>query len=97
VTRPEDCEGIEDVCRAIDELDRETIQLIGRRAGYVEAVARFKTGEQGVRAPERQRTMLEARRLWAEENGLDPDVIEDLYRNLVSYFINREMNEWRKS
>jgi len=74
-----------------------TIQLIGRRAGYVEAVARFKTGEQDVRAPERQRTMLEARRLWAEENGLDPDVIEDLYRNLVSYFINREMNEWRKS
>jgi len=29
--------------------------------------------------------MLEARQLWAEENGLDPDVIEDLYRNLVSY------------
>jgi len=88
VTRPEDCEGIEDVCRAIDELDRETIQLFGRRAGY---------GEQGVRASEPQRTMLEARRRWAEENGLDPDVIEDLYRNLVSYFINREMNEWRKS
>ena len=94
---PEDCESIEDVRRAIDALDREIIGLIGCRAGYVEAATRFKTGEQSVRAPERQRTMLDARRTWAEENGLDPDVIEDLYRNLVSYFVNREMDEWRKS
>jgi isochorismate pyruvate lyase len=71
--------------------------VIGRRAGYVEAAARFKTGGQSVRAPERERTMLEARRRWAEENGLDPGVIEDLYRTLVSYFVDREMDEWRKT
>jgi isochorismate pyruvate lyase len=41
--------------------------------------------------------MLEARRRWAEENGLDPSVIEDLYRTLVSYFVDREMDEWRKT
>ena len=51
--RPGNCESIEDVRRGIDALDREIIQLIGRRAGYVEAAARFKTGEQSVRAPER--------------------------------------------
>jgi isochorismate pyruvate lyase len=97
VKRPENCESIEDVRRGIDALDREIIQLIGRRAGYVEAAARFKSGEQSVRAPERERTMLEARRRWAEENGLDPGVIEDLYRTLVSYFVDREMDEWRKT
>jgi isochorismate pyruvate lyase len=97
VKRPENCESIEDVRRGIDALDREIIQLIGRRAGYVEAAARFKSGEQSVRAPERERTMLEARRRWAEENGLDPGVIENLYRDLVSYFVDREMDEWRKT
>ncbi|CAN5865787.1 hypothetical protein BH18ACT11_BH18ACT11_26580 [soil metagenome] len=52
---------------------------------------------ESVRAPERQRTMLETRRHWAQENGLDPDVIEDHYRTLISYFIDREMHEWRET
>lgn len=94
---PEDCESIGDVRQAIDMLDREIIQLIGRRAHYVDRAAHFKTGEQSVRDPERQRTMFQARRGWAEENGLDPDAIEDLYHTLVSYFVNREMDEWRNS
>jgi len=95
--RPEDCESIRDVRQAIDTLDREIIHLIGRRASYVERAAHFKTGEGSVRAPERQRTMLEARRRLADENGLDPDVIEALYRDLLSYFVDREMQRWRKS
>ncbi|HEX2740848.1 MAG TPA: isochorismate lyase [Rubrobacter sp.] len=93
--QPEDCESIEDVRRAIDALDREVISLIDRRARYVEAAASFKTGERSVRAPERQQAMLADRRLWAEEAGLDPDVIEEIYRTLVSYFVDREMQHWR--
>ncbi|CAA9449395.1 hypothetical protein AVDCRST_MAG82-3655 [uncultured Rubrobacteraceae bacterium] len=94
---PEDCEGIEDVRQSIDALDKEIVHLIGRRARYVERAARFKTGEQSVRAPERQRAMLSERRRWAEEDGLDPEVIEAIYRTLVSYFIDREMRQWRKT
>jgi isochorismate pyruvate lyase len=93
---PEECESIEDVRQGIDALDREVITLLGRRARYVEAAARFKTGESVVRAPERQRTMLEARRRWAEEEGLSPEVIEDVYRTLISYFVDRELTRWRK-
>ncbi len=93
--RPEDCEGIEDVRQAIDALDRETVALIGRRARYVEAAARFKTGEESVRAPERRKAMLEARRRWAEEEGLSPEMIEEVYETLVSYFVDREMDRWR--
>ncbi|MBA2713608.1 MAG: chorismate mutase [Rubrobacteraceae bacterium] len=94
---PADCESIEDVREAIDALDREIIYLIGSRARYVEVAAHFKTGEESVRATARQRTMLETRRRWADENGLDPDVIESLYRTLLSYFIDREMQEWRET
>jgi isochorismate pyruvate lyase len=81
---PEECESIEEVRRSIDALDREVIARIDLRARYVEATAGFKTGESSVRAPERQRTMLDARRRWAEEEGLSPDVIEDIYRTLSS-------------
>jgi len=97
VKHPEDCTNIEEIRRAIDALDREVISQIGRRARYVEAAARFKNSEQGVRAPERQREMLAQRRRWAEEAGLDPDVIEGIYRTLVSYFVDREMKGWREA
>lgn len=92
---PEDCTGMEDVREAIDALDRDIIRLIGQRAGYVQAAAKFKTGESSVRAPERQKNMLEERRLWAEEENLSPDVIEKIYRDLVSYFVGRELDDWR--
>jgi isochorismate pyruvate lyase len=39
--------------------------------------------------------MMEVRRGWAEREGLDADVIEEIYRRLVKYFVARELEEWR--
>lgn len=94
---PENCASIEDVREGIDALDREIVALIGRRAGYVEAAARFKTDESSVRAPERQKAMSDVRRQWAGEEGLSPEVIEAIFRTLVEYFIQRELRGWRNS
>ncbi len=93
---PEDCENIEDVRGAIDDLDGEILRLLGRRARYVAAAARFKTDGESVRAPERQKAMLARRRDWAEREGLDPDFVEGLYRDIVSHFITREMERWQE-
>ena len=92
---PEDCENIEDVRGAIDDLDGEILRLLGRRSRYVAAAARFKTDQESVRAPERQKAMLARRRDWAEREGLDPDFVEGLYRDIVSHFITREMQRWQ--
>ncbi len=92
----EACRNLEDVREAIDGLDREILRLLGSRARYVAAAARFKTDPKGVRAPERQRAMLARRREWAEEEGLDPDFVEGLYRNIVSHFVGREMDHWQR-
>jgi isochorismate pyruvate lyase len=92
---PEDCDSLHDVRAEIDALDEEIIRLLGRRAGYVHAAARFKTSEAHVSAPDRQVAMLQVRREWAKREGLSPDVIEDVYRRLVAYFIEREMQQWR--
>lgn len=87
---PEACESLAEVREAIDTLDRELLALLGRRAGYVHAAARFKTDAASVRAPDRQRAMLEQRRAWAAEEGLDPEVVAQLFTLLVEYFIRRE-------
>lgn len=92
---PEDCESLREVREAIDALDRGIVALIGRRARYVRRAAAFKGSEEAVRAPERQRAMLAERRGWAAEEGLDPGLIENLYRNLVAHFVGRELEDWR--
>ena len=92
---PEACENLEDVREAIDGLDREILRLLGSRTSYVAAAARFKTNPKGVRAPERQQAMLASRREWAEDEGLDPDFVEGLYRNIVSHFVAREIDHWQ--
>jgi isochorismate pyruvate lyase len=97
VKPPEDCASLEDVRRGIDALDLDIIRLIGERSQYVKAAAKFKTSEAGVRAPERRQAMLEERRQWAEQEGLNPDTIEKLYEDLIDYFIGRELENWRSA
>lgn len=93
---PEECGNMEDIRAEIDRLDTAIIKLIGKRYGYVQAAAKFKTSETAVRAPERFKAMLLQRREWASEQGLNPDVIEKLYSDLVNYFIQEEMDKWKR-
>src|SRR5215470_12313638 len=93
---PDECADISAVRAEIDRIDREVIALLGQRFAYVKAAAKFKTSREGGKAPDRLEAMLRQRREWAESFGLDPDVIEKLYRDLVSYFIGEEMAQWQK-
>jgi|GEM_PF-345157 len=90
----EDCRDMVDIRTAIDQ---QVIALWGQRLEYVKAATQFKTDAQSVKAPERLRAMLEQRRQWAETAGLDADVIEKLYQDLVQYFIEAELENWRSS
>ena len=93
--KPDRCENIIDIRTEIDRLDRQVIAIIGQRFEYVKAAAKFKTSETSVKAPERFQAMLQQRRVWAEEEGLNPDVIEKIYRDFVTYFIEEELNQWK--
>lgn len=91
MNQPEDCTTIEEVRAAIDAIDREIVVALGRRFAYVKAITRFKSTAEEVRAPQRYQQVLETRRLWAIEAGLRPEVIEQMYRNLIAYFIAEEI------
>ena len=94
---PKDCNNIQNIRTEIDNLDRQIIALIGQRFKYVQAAAKFKTSETRVKAPERFKSMLEQRRIWAAQENLNPDVIENIYRDLVKYFINEELADWKNN
>lgn len=93
---PAVCENIEEIRGEIDQLDKQVISLIGQRFKYVQAAAKFKNDENSVKAPERFKSMLEKRREWAIQEGLSPDAIEKMFRDLVNYFISEELKTWKK-
>ena len=94
--KPDTCTTIEEVRGQIDSLDEQIIGLIGKRGEYVVAASKFKTDEAGVRAPERVRALIMSRKEMAAKAGLDPDVIGDVYRILVEYFIREELHHWKR-
>ncbi|HED2336858.1 TPA: chorismate mutase [Serratia liquefaciens] len=93
----QDCADMDEIRTEIDLLDENIITLIAQRFAYVRAAAKFKTSPDAVRAKARFETMLLQRRAWAEEQGLSPEVIEKMYRDLVNYFISEEMKHWSKT
>ncbi len=88
---PEECKGMVDIRFEIDRIDEQIIRLLGERFNYVKAASKFKTNETSVKAPERFKAMLLQRRAWAEAVNIHPDAIEQMYTNLVNYFISEEM------
>lgn len=93
IKQPNECTSIEDVRAAIDTIDREIVDLLGRRFQYVKAITRFKKTEAEVRAEDRYRAVIQARRQWAADAGLNPDVVEEMYRLLIAHFIDEEMKD----
>ncbi|MBK8726654.1 MAG: prephenate dehydrogenase/arogenate dehydrogenase family protein [Holophagaceae bacterium] len=69
----------------IDAVDRELLALLERRARLALRAARAK-GDLGVGIldPDREARLLEERRRWAEERGLDPRAVEDLFQLILS-------------
>ncbi|MBL7992191.1 MAG: isochorismate lyase [Candidatus Kapabacteria bacterium] len=94
---PEQCENIAEIRTEIDRIDRNIVAALGERLKYVRAASQFKTSEASVRAVERVRSLLEQRRAWAEDEGIDPEVVEKMYRDLLSFFIESELNDWKST
>ncbi len=87
---PDECSTIDEVRAEIDRLDEQIVTALGQRFDYVKAVTRFKKTAADVQATERIRVVLASRRQWAADAGLDPAVIEQMYRDLIVYFIAEE-------
>jgi isochorismate pyruvate lyase len=86
------CTTIEEVRSAIDTIDHELIQLLGKRFQYVKEIIKFKEPtEEGIVAKERYESVIRTRRELALKNGLDQDLIERIYRELLNYFIAEEL------
>lgn len=91
------CNSLEEVPANIDRIDTEIIKLIAERGTYVVQASNFKKNEDGVKAPNRVEAVITKVRGKAQEYGANADMVEALYREMISRFINMEMEEFKKS
>jgi isochorismate pyruvate lyase len=89
-----ECESLENVRENIDRIDREIVKLISERSSYVRQAARFKKTTDDVKAPNRVEQVIANKRAYAKEIGLDPDMIEKIYRTIILCFIDQELKEY---
>ncbi|REL25943.1 bifunctional chorismate mutase/prephenate dehydrogenase [Thalassotalea euphylliae] len=72
-------------CRAeIDQLDSELVQLLAKRRQVTSRVGALKS-EVGmpIYAPDREASLIEQRRLQAAEQGVNPDLVQDILRRIM--------------
>jgi isochorismate pyruvate lyase len=87
---------LSDIRVCIDSLDFSVIDILARRMHYVHAAIQFKPDEASIPAPERVTEMLVARRLYAEQSGLDPDFVEGIFCRLIDWYISNQIAYWRE-
>ena len=89
------CENIHEIRECIDEIDEQILVSFGKRMEYVKEIVKFKTDADEIVARDRQLQLLQKRREWAVESGLDPDLFEAMYKMLINWNVQKEMEMFR--
>lgn len=85
------CTSIDDVRQRIDLIDREIVALLAQRGQWVTQAAAFKKSTDDVRAPARVEQVIAKVRTIATDVGASPEVVERVYRAMISAFIDQEL------
>jgi isochorismate pyruvate lyase len=88
---PYECKTIKEVRQEIDEIDKEIICLIAKRFSFIHEIVKYKSNKDEVYAKNRYNTVISKRREFAANHNLDPDVIERMYRIMMNYFIEEQL------
>jgi isochorismate pyruvate lyase len=94
---PENCKNIEEIREEIDRIDLQILELYSERYEFVKSIVKFKSDEVSVVAKERQKEVIEKRREWAIELGLNPDFIEEIYWRLMNANVKKELEILKNS
>lgn len=86
-----DCMSMEDLRTQIDAFDRELVAQLRARARYIDRAAELKPAlGWPARIDDRVEAVVANVREAADEQGLDPDLVEQLWRIIIDWSIARE-------
>ncbi|NOZ67050.1 MAG: chorismate mutase [Alphaproteobacteria bacterium] len=85
-------DNMDDLRIEIDQLDRVIVDLLSIRQGFMEQAARIKQDRNLVRDERRIEDVVAKVADHAEKVGAHPELVENLYRQMIEWCINYEMD-----
>jgi isochorismate pyruvate lyase len=89
-SRRKTCADMAEVRASIDAIDRELVAILADRLHFIAEAARIKSNRDQVRDDERVEDVLSKVRAAAAEQGIDPELIAGVFRELVERSIAHE-------
>ena len=91
LTKPADCNNMDELRHQIDKLDVKIIELLANRSEFIDRATELKKSNgMPARIPERIESVVSNARNAAEELDLDADLVEKIWRILIDWSIQRE-------
>ena len=94
ILAPADCATMTEVRAGVDEVDRQIVDLLARRFGYMDAAARIKPDREAVRDEWRKADVKAKADAAAASAGVDRALVERLYEDLIETSIAHELVRW---
>lgn len=91
------CENMDEVRVEIDRIDAALVDLICERFAYVDRAWQLKNSPADARVPWRIQQVIDKVRARAEKNGLPPELVEALWRQMIGWFIQYEEERLRRA
>lgn len=91
---PQDCHSMQDLRSAIDAVDARLVALLADRRRYIDRAIELKPAEgMPARIESRVEEVVRNVRAHAAGAGLDPVLVEEMWRLLIDWSIAREEKE----
>ena len=91
LTKPDECNSMDELRHQIDKLDVKIIELLANRSEFIDRATELKKSNgMPARIPERIESVVSNARNAAEELDLDADLVEKIWRILIDWSIQRE-------
>ena len=89
------CNSLEEVREGIDKLDDKIVELLAKRNAYIHQAVNFKQSAKEVKAEKRVQEVIQRVRQKAIELDMSPNMITELYTNLIDAMVEAEIAEFR--
>jgi isochorismate pyruvate lyase len=89
------CKTLEELRKEIDEVDEKIVELIALRNSYIKQATKFKHTVDEIKADDRVEDVLNHVRHKALSLGVSPNMVVDLYKNMIDAMVEIEIAEFR--
>jgi len=89
------CDTLEELRTEVDKVDEKIVELIPVRNNYIKQAAKFKHTIDEIKADERIEDILNHVRHKALTLGVSPNMVADLYKQMIDAMVETEIAEFR--